>query len=343
MPSLNKDVHLTAQFLIFLRAGYFGQIMFHTALSKMQSTFLPENYTDISHKAFDKIDPWMADLQQGLPIFATAWQAPETFDAISAFGFLKELKRDLTLLIPQIEQALQVQNLTSEREATKLLAACIMRSASVRNAYVESSVQTYTALNAGNIVQQISPEAPGAQEYLRVAQTIVDTFSSPAAFETDLCERLRKEALLTPGDFRAHIHDANILLNAFSKEFTFEMAEFSQADADGWTAYRIPAVMAGYWKAYDFTPDGCMEWQRVGVVAGPLAANWRRAGFEPARAIEWLKEGFTPALAVAWDKAGYEPPRAAALLRRGITDPTHAPRDSHGGDEEQDAEQDVAV
>ncbi len=337
MAGLNKDVHLTAQFLIFLRAGFFGQLMFHMALKKMQSAILPDSYTDISHKAFDKIDPWIKDASQGMPIFAASWAAPETFDAISAFGFLRELKKDLLWLIPQVQEALQNTSLPSERETVKLLAAAIMRSASVRNSYVETASQIYTQLGAQNLVQQVAPELPGANEYARVAQTIVDTFGSPAAYEDGLCEKLRKEALLTPGDFKAHIHDANILLNVFSKEFTFEMAEFTPGEARSWADLQIPAVMAGYWKAYDFTPDDCAEWQQVGIVAGPLAANWRRAGFGPARAIEWIREGFTPALATVWERANFQPARASALVQRGVTDPSLAPSDSGGGAEEEDS------
>jgi hypothetical protein len=342
MATLNKDVHLTAQFLIFLRAGYFGQIMFDMALKKMQSNFLPENYSEKAHKVFDKLDPWMSDVSQGLPILATSWSAPETFDAISAFGFMKELKRDLVLLIPQVENALLVQNLAGEREAIKLLAASVMRSASVRNSYVTTAAEVYTNLNVANLVQQVQPELPGAQEYARVGQTIVDTFSSPAAYEDSLCERLRREALLTPGDFRAHIHDANILLNVFSKDFTFEMAEFSPEEADAWADKQIPAVMAGYWRAYSFSPDDCVEWNQVGVVAGPLAANWRRAGFPPKEAASWMTEGFTPAIALVWHKAGLDPVRASALLRRGITDPSMAPKDNIG-DDRADEERDAAV
>lgn len=309
-------------------------------MKKLQSTLLPDSYTDVCHKAFDKLDPWIQDLQQGLPIFSTGWQAPETFDAISAFGFLKDMKRDLTLLVPRLNAALQEPNLPANREATKLLAAAILRSASVRNTYVETAIQVYSALQAQPQVAQISPELPGAQEYSRVAQLIVDTFSSPAAYEDGLCEKLRKEALLTPGDFKAHIHDANILLNAFSKDFTFEMAEFTQGDADEWSTYQIPAVMAGYWRAYDFTPEQCNEWSELGIIAAPLAANWRRAEFEPAHALEWIKEGFTPALALQWNNAGFEPARAAALLRRGITDPAQAPR-AGGAEDSSDETQDM--
>lgn len=310
--------------------------MFHTSLSKMLSGFLPDGYTDLPHKAFDKMDAWMKDLNDGLPILATAWQAPETFDAISAFSFLRELKKDLQNLIPHVEDALLVPSLPSERESVKLLAASIMRSASVRNSYVETAAQTYTRLNAPNLVQQVAPEIPGAQEYVRIGQTIVDTFSSPAAYEDSLCEKLRREAVLTPGDFRAHIHDANILLNVFSKEFTYELAEFTADERIEWQERQIPAVMAGYWKAYDFTPDDCLEWQQVGIIAGPLAANWRRAGFAPTKAIEWIKEGFTPSIAVTWNRSGYEPARAAALIQRGITDPNLAPQDSDGAEHDKD-------
>lgn len=340
MASIDKDVHLTVEFLTFLRAGCFGQIIFQQSLERLKGPALTPGYLDIAHKTFDKLDNWLKDASQGLPIFSTSWETPETFDAISAFGFMKELKKELRNIIPAVEQALQIPDLSQQRDSVKLLAAAIMRSAAVRSAYVETLSDLYRQLRAQDLAQSVAFELPGAQEYVQVAQSIVETFSSDATYDVDLCERLRAEASLTPCDFKAHLHDATILLNVFNKEFTFEAAEIPRDIAQDWIEAKIPAVATGYWLAYNFTPADFQAWQEVQISGAPLAANWRRAGFEPPDAVKWMAEGLPPGLARVWRNAGFEATRAGSLIRRGITDPAKAPTDEiRSTDDEQESDQ----
>jgi hypothetical protein len=289
------------------------------------------------------MDLWMSDLLKGLPVFATSWSAPETFDAISAMGYLKDLKKDLLWLIPKVEDALHERDLPNQKDACKLLAAAIVRTAAVRQSYVETLFNNYQRLNAGGLAAAVAPEIQPAQEHLNVGRAIVSAFSNPASYNVDLCEKLRKEASLTPSDFRSHIHDCNILLNVYAKEFNYELAEIPRDEAQVWIDQNIPAVAAGYWRAYGFQPDDLLEWRKLGISGAPLAANWRRAGFEPARAVQWIREGIGPGVALVWERAGFEPPRAAALLRRGVTDPSRAPQDSQGDDKPGENEDDGVI
>jgi hypothetical protein len=327
MAQPNKDLHLTAEFLTLLRAGFFGQIKFESALSTLESGFIPVGYLDTAHKAFDKLDVWMNDLAKELPIFATSWSSPETFDAISAMNFMRDLKADYQVIIPQLEEALLVPNLSQEREAVKLLVAALVRSSSTRSSYVETLTVLFHQLKAPELAQQVALEIEGAREYVRITDIILNTFSTPAAYDDALCEKLRSEASLTPCDFKALVHDTNILLNVYAKDFTFELAEIPREQALEWIDNQIPAVAAGYWRAYDFSAQDFLEWKNVGVTGAPLAANWRRAQFTPTEAIEWIKEGLTPSIAIVWRDAGFEDPaRVSAMLRRGVTDPAKAPR-----------------
>jgi hypothetical protein len=335
MAPLDKDVHLTVEFLAFLRAGFYGQIIFQQSLERLGSSYLAPNYLDIAHKAFDKMDSWLKDATQNLPILSTSWAAPETFDAISAFGFMRDLKKELQTVVQPVEQALALPDLAQQRDAVKLLASAVNRSAASRAAFAETLYQLYSQLQAQELAQGVSGELPGAREYFQVGRAIVDTFTTDAAYDIETCERLRIEASLTPGDFRAHIHDANILLNVFAKDFTFELAEFSRSAAQEWIERQIPAVAAGYWAAYKFAPEDYLAWKEVGVTAAPLAANWRRSKFEPKEAIQWIREGIAPGLAREWHDAGFNPPRAASLLRRGLMSPSQAPKDGAGDNQDE--------
>ena len=325
MAKFNKDVHLTTEFITFLRAGFYGQIVFEGALSKMGVEILPTGYLEPAHRAFDKIELWTKDLLREIPIFATSWSAPETFDAISAMGFMRDLKKDLVFVIPKVEDALHVKELPRDREATKLLAAAVFRAASTRLAYIEGLYSVYTQLGAKDLAEAAALEYAAAKEHYDLGNQFIAIFSTTSEFDEAQCEALRKEARPVPADFRSRIHDCNILLNVYSKEFTFELAEIPRDEADLWISKRIPAVAAGYWRAYAFSPDDLLEWRQVGINGAPLAGMWRQAGFDPQTAVRWIREGISPAIAVVWDRAGFEPPRVAALLRRGVTDPAKAP------------------
>jgi len=326
MPKLNQDLQLSAEFIAFLKAGFFGQVLFEAALSKLEIPLLPASYLATAHKAFDKIDRWVQDLAEELPLFATSWTSPETFDAISAMSFLRDFKRECLWLYPQIDTALSTPNLSQNPDSARLLAASVVRSAATRSCYVETLSNCFRDLKANDYADTVGAEVEGAKEYLAIAQTIVDIFSGGNSLSNDLCDKLRKEASLVPSDLRSYVHDANILLNCLVKQFTFELAEIPRDEAQDWTSAQIPAVVAGYWRAYQFGPADFIEWAQVGITGAPLAANWRRARFEPEEAVKWIREGIAPIIATQWRNAGFEAARTGLLLRRGITDPTKAPR-----------------
>jgi hypothetical protein len=332
MP-INKDAHITAEILSLLRAGFYAQILFEGALVKLNSSMLPEGYVTIAHKAFDKLDIWQKDLEQNIPIFSATWTQAETFDAISAMNFLRDVKRDLLWLVPKIEGALAENDLWCARDSVKLLAAGILRSAATRNSYVESMSRIYLHFNSPDYANPLLMQMDGTRQYLNVAQYIVQTFSTDAVYDPELCEKLRYEAALVPSDLLACIHDINIMLHVFAKEFTFEMAEISKQDAAPWEKAKIPPVAAGYWRAYGFSPQDFKVWADLGVPGAPLAANWRRVGFTPEDAIIWIREGIVPALAKEWRAAGFDAQRTAAMLRRGIADPKRAPTQDSDGDD----------
>jgi hypothetical protein len=86
---------------------------------------------------------------------------------------------------------------------------------------------------------------------------------------------------------RAYAHDARVLLNIYSKEFSYELAEIPAHMAKPWLDMMVPAVAAGYWHAYNFTPQDYARWASVGIRGAPLAAYWRRARFDPEDAVQW--------------------------------------------------------
>ncbi len=327
MAKLNQDLQLSAEFISFLKAGFFGQVLFEAALAKLEVPLLPASYLATAHKAFDKIDRWVQELADELPLFATSWtSADTTFDAISAMSFLRDFKRECLWLYPQLDTALSTPNLPQNPDSARLLAASVVRSAATRSCYVETLSACFRDLKANDYADRVGAEVEGAKEYLAIAQTIVDIFSGGNSFSNELCDKLRKEASLVPSDLRSYVHDANILLNCLVKQFTFELAEIPRDEAQEWAAAQIPAVVAGYWRAYQFGPSDFIQWARVGITGAPLAANWNRARFEPEEAVKWIREGIAPIVATQWRNAGFEAARTGVLLRRGIIDPTNAPR-----------------
>lgn len=330
MAPLHKDFHLTTEFLAFLRAGLFSQVMLENAESRLQAAFLPPGYIETPHKGLDRIDFWMKELEDGLPLFSTSWTTPETFDAISAMGFLKELKRDVLWFAQVVENALMVPDLANDRGSVKILAAGVHRSATTRLAYLETISHTFATLKVPERAQAAASEIPDARAFLQTANAIVDIFAPDTPFEPTLCEKLRVEASLVPSDMRAHAHDARILLNVYAKLFDYDLAEIPSAEAKPWLDMNIPAVAAGYWHAYKFTPQDYVRWASVGIRGAPLAAYWRRARFHPEDAMEWIQKGIPPMVAMEWVRAGFDAGRAVAMMQRGILDPSKAPRNRDG-------------
>lgn len=328
MAAYTKDLQLTLEIITLLKSGFTGQFAFDKALSTLQSGFGPDDYTQTAQRASERLDAWFEDLYNDIPIFATSWDAPETFDAISALNFLRDLKRDIQWLLPFVEEALATQNISQNPEALKLLAATIFRCASGRAAYVDAMYQSLTFLKVSDVAQQVAFEIEPAREQLQTAQSTLNTLASISAYPADLCERVRFQAGLIPCDLRSQIHDINVLLNAYTKDFNFEIAEFTREEAIPWIKAQIPPVAAGYWRAYNFSPDDFLAWEQVGISGAPLAAQWHRCYFTPEVAVRWIRQGFSPTLALPWFKAGFEPPRAAAMIKRGVTDPAKAPKSS---------------
>ena len=149
MARLNRDLHISAEFITFLKAGFYGQVLFEAALARLEPSVspLPSSYLETAHKAFDKIDRWTKDLAEELPLFALNWKTIETFDAISAMSFLREFKRECLWIMPQIDSALSATNLAQNRDAVKLLAASLGLSRMHRDdlAQLEAGTALYDA------------------------------------------------------------------------------------------------------------------------------------------------------------------------------------------------------
>lgn len=330
MATLHKDFHLTAEFLSLLRSGLLSQVMLENAQSRLGAAFLPPSYIETPHKGLDKIDSWLKDLEEGLPLLSTSWTTPETFDAISAMGFLKELKRDALWFSQTVDNALIIPDLADDRASVKLLAAAVYRTATTRLAYLETLNSTFITLKSPDRAQASAAEIPDAQAFVQSANSIISIFAGDTHFDPALCERLRAEASLVPSDLRALAHDARILLNVYAKQFDYELAEIPAHEAKPWLDMKVPAVAAGYWHAYKFTPQDFARWASVGIRGAPLAAYWRRARFDPEDAVEWIQTGITPMVAMEWARAGFDAGRAVAMMRKGIVDPTRAPQNRDG-------------
>ena len=339
MQQVNKDVQITQSILNFLRAGYLGQIVFHSAMTQLGSNLLDDSYLQNASRALDKVEPWFKEMLDNMPIFAASWTQAETFEAIRAMSLLGELKTDLEWLASQMDVALEIKDLKSEPEALRLLVAGIARCANARSTYLEGAASFANAYKMKGLFEHISMQYNEAQEYVRMTQTVFESFRDLSTVSDDLCERLRREAELVPCDFRSHIHDIIILQNTYAKEFTFETVGFSIEDAEKWQQLQATPQIAGFWRAYKFSPEEAASWVQRQLTPAALAAGWRRAGFKPEEAFPWAQVGFIPPLARIWHDAGFEPERAQTMVSRGVMDPAQAKKmtltEEHSVEEEE--------
>lgn len=324
MAPLPKDIQFTAQFLALLRAGALSRVALEGAANRLELAVLPANYAEKAYSDLEKLEGWVKDLEEGLPIFSLSWSYLETFDAISAMDLMKNFKEDLLWFAPIVSKALQAPKLEDDIQATKILAAGIARCATMRLSTSETLHNLYIKLKDSDSAQQSYAEIPDSVGYVQTANTIVDIFGDEHSYTNELCERLRAETSLVSCDLMATAHETRILLNVFAKNFSFELAEIDPREARKWAAKNIPAVAAGFWYAYHFSPDDYFRWLSVGIRGAPLAAYWRRANFEPEEAVKWIQHGLPPSIAETWARAGYDPERAILHLQKGINQPGRA-------------------
>ena len=328
MTNVNHDLFLTNSVLSFVRSGFYGQAVYYGVLKQLGSNQNVEGVSEGAARSIEKLDPFFKELYQGLPAISTSWNQAETFEAIRLFDLVKAIKQELLATVEIVSKAYASPDLSSDPESVRILIAGIARVANTRAAYLDCAAALYSNLKLNELEQEAARQLNDAQNYVQISHVIFETFTKSETIDQPMYDRLRKESQLIKGDLKTLIHEATLLLNVFVKQFEYDQAEFTKTEAEPWLEAKVPATVAGYWRAYDFTPTEAVAWVQTGIIQAGLAANWKRIGFEPDVAQPWITEAFPPLAAKEWMDAGFQPSKARELIVRGITNPGDAPRGS---------------
>lgn len=130
-----------------------------------------------------------------------------------------------------------------------------------------------------------------------------------------LIQRIYDSCVLIPASLRCQAHDMRHILYLDHQYFTFEDALFSEEDKYAWSQIGLNAEQAGYWAAYEISPEECTEWLSLGFVEPRSAGSWKVRGFDPELANIWILHGFDPSEAYLCRHGGITSPEEAERMK----------------------------
>ncbi|NMC63885.1 MAG: hypothetical protein GYA55_12045 [SAR324 cluster bacterium] len=301
-----NDIYLTNSIVNFLYAGYQGAFAAQNLLSQLGYKNIDPGEISLIETKLTEIERWKEDLLKGLPIFSSTWKAPQTVASKKAFQTLSELRSDLLKTVGHIKKSLLAEDLAESKEEVKYLIAAFSRQAYSRENYVRGFIEFGESFKHQDVVDNYTKFLPQAEQGLQAAHMFLQIFQSEEKPQAVFFKGLYEECIFLPGVFQAQVHDINILLNSYTEVITYEKLGIIPEHIDSWESIKVNATAAGYWQAWDFTPE--------------LAANWLEAQFnDPRSAWFWLNMGFDPGDAREWALAGFFPPAAREWRERGYS------------------------
>lgn len=324
MPLVSRDLQLSHATLNYLLAAYIGQDIYFSVLKQFGANVLTEEYLEPIRQALGKIRPILEDFTKNMPFVSSSWQSPETFEAESALSMLKYAKGELSQAVAKMESALATPDLSADRESVALLIAGFARAANSRFSHWEGMSFYADHFGIEDLKITSANELKDSGEMVAFSHVLYDRFADPENVDPQSYEQLRIDSALTPMMLRAQVHESNVLLNMFVEKPRFEQYDFLPNEIPHWNRYNISAQDAGYWRAFLFTPEECMQWTQAEIRSPLSAALWRKFEFTPHTAYDWIRMGAPPKASRIWLNAGYDPRQASAFVEQGITDPSMA-------------------
>ncbi len=308
----------------YLVAAYQGKFTFLNVLNLLGLLRQPEELQRCK-TTVAKVALWNSKLWKGEELFNHNWSEPATSDAKHALKLLEELKPELWEMATTIRRILQLTDLTSRTDERSYLIACFARFAYGRENYLKGILEFAKFFNLAQAISVHTPLIPQAEAEVQLANNLVETAKTPGPAPEEFANFLRIRCISLPGIFLSHAHDINQLLAPFRGGFSYDTADFNHEEVRNWLNAGFEVRPAGYWRAFEFSPQDALAWIRVGVIDATTAFDWRLHGFSAALAAPWIQVNFPPPFARMWLTAGHDAANAKAALDAGITDPTKAP------------------
>lgn len=208
----------------------------------------------------------------------------------------------------------------------QLLVAYFAWYAYSRDNYYKKLKSFYQDNAHNDLLPQIDFKLQSINNDIQLVNTFLKSLKLPEGPEENFFPHLMFFIKTLPGYFYAKVHDCNQILSIKSAEFTYQMAGFKGELAEIWHKHNFSSGEAGYWIAYNFTPELSLKWKEKGFTVED-AADWHYAGFELEDALSWVRYMFTPILALQWKQGNFSPEHSAILISHGYFSPAVLPTD----------------
>ncbi len=324
---MNKDVvkdrQTTHAITNYLFAGYQGRFTFLNILSQLNYPNFDVQLIGLAREALDQIAKWTDDLWRGEDLFSASWTTAQTFGSTKALEMLDALRPDLYSVSNEVVRIFNGgPDYINQIDDLKFLVAAFGRFSYSREHYIQGFIQFGQKFNAPEEIERYAGLVQSAKEDIKLSHMLLKELQDPSRIDANFANALVERCVGLPVVFRTHAHDINQLLGNYRGGFSFENADFEAEEAKGWSEAGFNAIVAGYWRANNFTSSEAHEWVKQGVSIPGAAFQWRMFGFTAQRVKPWADEKFPPALAMQWLQAGYEASEAKEFIEKGIADPS---------------------
>ena len=210
---------------------------------------------------------------------------------------------------------LATKDFKNDLEAIGRLTALFACQVQARMVYIQGLVKYGAIFDAPHLEERWQKQLESSRHLIERKQRFIEAAQNDS-FDPGLLNELINETLLLPSSFLCQVHDVNQILSLSEDEFSYESAEFSQAEARLWQECGIPADRAGYWRAYGIGPDEVFEWLDCGFAEPRDAGTWKVRNYSPKNAELWSEAGYDAEQAQMYISSGYAHPDFALALNK---------------------------
>jgi len=315
------DASISHAIISYLNASYQGKFAYLNLLKQVDHPAASQKALEETRAKLEKVSDWSQELLSGATLFSATWTTPETFEARKAMEYLRELVKDLDTFSAEVKDIYKSAVVGQTPDHFKFLIAAFGRFAYSRNNYIKAFIEFGEAFRFPEMVEQYRGLLANSEGDLNLTNEFLEHLEEKSEPEPVFYAALDASTGPLPAIFLTHCHDIRQLIGQFSGGFTFESANFSKEDAYAWSMKGFDPVVAGYWTAYEVSPDSAKSWCDVGMTDPAVAVEWDRFNFLPETAVAWLQAGFPAGVAERWARFGYGPDKSLSLINQGVKDP----------------------
>lgn len=312
---------ISHRMLNYLNGAFQGQFAFYNILAQLKSTHFSLTTISTIKEKITRTNELIDKLWDGEVLFLEERGRDQSKETEEVRDMLKELVTETLNLAYTTQQILQNREYYKDPEQVKILAAAYGRSCYSKDNYIRGFIKFAQIFSDRDMEEAWQNDLKQAQADVKYANEFIMALKKDEEKDISFFMHLHYTARLLPGVYSAQVHDIYQLLCAGFGDFSYEAAKIEPNEARLWERIDVPAIEAGYWRAYGFSPDNSVVWKKEGFLNPLHACEWATIGVDPKTSSDWLKCRFSPLEALNWIAANYSPEEALESIKKGVLSP----------------------